>query len=161
MPIPPYIVNLRRSFGSGRLLLPGVSAAVLRESPDTGRPQLLLVERSDTGEWSLPAGIVEPGEQPAATLVRELWEETRVVVEIERLALLSTDPDVHYDNGDVCQYVSMCFRARYVSGDAEIGDDESTAVAWYDLDALPEMDELQHQRIDAALSDEQACRFRV
>ena len=48
----------------------------------------------------LPAGIVEPSEQPAAAALRELLEETRITAEVERLALLTTDPDVVYPNGD-------------------------------------------------------------
>ena len=59
-------------------------------------------------------------------MVREIVEETRVVAEIERLALLTTDPDQVYPNGDRCQFISMCFRCRYVSGEAEVGDEEST-----------------------------------
>ncbi|MFP5407189.1 MAG: NUDIX domain-containing protein, partial [Gammaproteobacteria bacterium] len=46
--------------------------------------------------WALPSGIVEPGEQPATSIVREVFEELRVAVEPERLALVTTDPDITY-----------------------------------------------------------------
>jgi 8-oxo-dGTP pyrophosphatase MutT (NUDIX family) len=107
VPTPDYIAAIRRAYGQGRLLLPGVSVVVLRGDLEPDRVHLLLTRRSDTGRWSLPAGIVEPFEQPATAALRELLEETRITAEVERLALLTTDPDVVYPNGDTCQFVSM------------------------------------------------------
>jgi 8-oxo-dGTP diphosphatase len=157
---PDYIAALRRVYGQGRLLLPGVSAVVLRDDLEPDRLHLLLTRRSDTGRWSLPAGIVEPFEQPAAAMLRELLEETRVTAEVERLALLRTDPDVVYPNGDVCQFVAMCFRCRYVSGEAQVGDEESTEVAWFPVDRLPnELTAIHKRRIHCALEDRADCVF--
>ena len=147
-------------YGKGRLLLPGVSAVVLRADLESGRLHVLLTRRSDTGHWSLPAGIVEPFEQPAAAMLRELLEETRITAVVERLSLLCTDPDVVYPNGDTCQFVAMCFRCRYVSGEAQVGDEESTEVAWFPADELPdELTEVQRRRIDCAVQDREDCVF--
>ena len=160
MPIPDYIAAIRRAYGQGRLLLPAVSAVVLRDDFEPARLHLLLTRRSDTGRWSLPAGIVEPSEQPAATALRELLEETRITADVERLVLLTTDPDVIYPNGDTCQFVSMCFRCRYVSGEAQVGDEESTEVAWFRADELPdELSDIQRRRIQCALQDRADCVF--
>lgn len=160
MPTPDYIAAIRRVYGQGRLLLPGVSAVVLRTDLEPGRVHILLTRRSDTGRWSLPAGIVEPFEQPAAAILRELLEETRITADVERLALLRTDPDVVYPNGDRCQFVAMCFRCRYVSGEAQVGDEESTEVAWFPADDLPdELTDIQVRRIRCALEDRDACVF--
>ena len=160
MPTPEYIAAIRRVYGQGRLLLPGVSAVVIRDDLEPGRVHLLLTRRSDTGRWSLPAGIVEPFEQPAASILRELEEETRITAEVERLALLRTDPDVVYPNGDRCQFIAMCFRCRYVSGEAQVGDEESTEVAWFAADELPdELTDIQQRRIRCALEDRNDCIF--
>jgi 8-oxo-dGTP pyrophosphatase MutT (NUDIX family) len=160
VPTPEYIAAIRGVYGQGRLLLPGVSAVVIRDDLEPGRVHLLLTRRSDTGRWSLPAGIVEPFEQPAASLLRELLEETRITAEVERLALLRTDPDVVYPNGDRCQFVAMCFRCRYVSGEAQVGDEESTEVAWFAADELPEeLTDIQQRRIRCALEDRNDCVF--
>lgn len=162
MPTPDYIARIRRVYGQGRLLLPGVSAVVLRRDLEVGQVHLLLTRRSDTGRWSLPAGIVEPFEQPAAAALRELLEETRITAEAERLVLLTTDPDVVYPNGDCCQFVSMCFRCRYVSGEAQVGDEESTEVAWFRADDLPDdVSDIQRRRIHCALQDREDCVFDV
>jgi 8-oxo-dGTP diphosphatase len=160
VPTPDYVAAIRRVYGQGRLLLPGVSAVVLRDDLEPGKVHLLLTRRSDTGRWSLPAGIVEPFEQPATAMLRELLEETQITATVERLALLSTDPDVVYPNGDRCQFVAMCFRCRYLSGEAQVGDEESIEVAWFPVDDLPdELTDIQMRRIDCALEDREDCVF--
>lgn len=64
-------------------------------TPTTGRPhafpvsvkgvvvrggQVLLL-RNEREEWELPGGKLEPGEEPASCLVREVAEETGLVVD--------------------------------------------------------------------------------
>ncbi len=159
MATPAYILDLRRGHGQGLLLLPGVCGVVVRDDLVPGRRHLLLVRRSDTGAWALPAGIVEPGEQPATTIERELLEETCVIAEPERLAWVVADPELVYPNGDRCQFITSVFRCRYVSGEARVGDEESTEVSWFDVEALPELDELQLLRIGSALADDRRTRF--
>jgi ADP-ribose pyrophosphatase YjhB (NUDIX family) len=159
VPTPPFILDLRRSYGSGLLLLPGVCAVLARDDLEPGRTHVLLVRRSDTGAWSLPAGIVEPGEQPATSLVRELYEETRVVARADRLAWLVADPDLVYPNGDRCQFITMVFRCSFLSGEAQVGDDESQEVGWFATDALPELDDRQLQRLEHGLSADERCAF--
>jgi 8-oxo-dGTP diphosphatase len=159
VPTPPFVLDLRRAYGSGPLLLPGVCAVLVRADLEAGRAHVLLVRRTDTGAWSLPAGIVEPGEQPATALVRELLEETCVVARAERLAWLVADPELTYPNGDRCQFITMVFRCSYLSGTARVGDDESSEVRWFPTDALPELDERQRQRLAHGLSADERCAF--
>ena len=156
---PEFVLQLRRTVGHDRLFLTGVTAVVLRDAG--GRtPEVLYGRRADNGLWALPSGIVEPGEQPATTVAREVWEELRVEVEAQRLALLSTDPDITYPNGDVCSFVSLTFRCRYVGGEASLGDDETLAVEWRPADDPPaDLDAVQRRRLAAALSDDSACVF--
>ena len=49
-----------------------------------GQGRLLLVQRANEpgrGMWSVPGGRVEPGEDDAAALVREMQEETGLLVQ--------------------------------------------------------------------------------
>lgn len=159
MPTPRYIAELRQLWGHRPLLLPGVSGVVLRD--EGGQEQVLLVRRADTGRWSVPAGIVEPGEQPADCVVREIWEETRVRVVVERLVSVIAEDELVYPNKDRCQFISMTFRCHRVGGQASIGDEESLAVEWFPVDALPELGDRERARIAAARSPDPACGFLV
>lgn len=158
MPTPTYITALRAVWGHRPLLLPGVSGVVLRGDPDQEN-QVLLVQRRDNGRWSLPAGIVEPDEQPGDCIAREIWEEARIRALPERLVRVSAGPEISYPNGDRCQFMSMTFRCRYLGGEAAVGDDESLAVAWFELQALPDLEPKDHRRIADALSADPACTF--
>lgn len=135
MGTPEYITDLRAHVGHAPLWLIGTAAVVLRDG-EAGQ-EVLLVRRSDTGEWSLISGIVDPGEHPAQTVVREAMEEAQVAVEVERLLWLVVDAPITYPNGDQCQFLDHGFLARWRSGEAEVGDEESTDVRWFPVGALP------------------------
>lgn len=61
-----------------------IAAAVVED--EQGR--LLFVRKRGTTAFMQPGGKLEPGEAPAATLVRELQEELGLVVPIEQLVPL-------------------------------------------------------------------------
>jgi 8-oxo-dGTP pyrophosphatase MutT (NUDIX family) len=149
MTTPEFIREIRATAGHQLLWLPGVSAVVL---DDEGR--VLLGQRADNHRWALISGIPDPGEQPAAAVVREVEEETGVRVAVERLVSVRSSRQVTYPNGDVCQFMDLCFRCRVLSGEARVNDDESLAVGWFPLDELPDMTEFHYFRIKQALSDE-------
>jgi 8-oxo-dGTP pyrophosphatase MutT (NUDIX family) len=151
MPVHDFILALRAKVGTDPLWLVGVSAIVL----DGDR--VLLAQRADTGRWSTVSGIVEPGEHPAATAVREVLEETGVTAAVERLAAVSVTRPITYPNGDRTQFTDLTFRCRYLGGDARVADDESLAVAWFPVGALPELDDGSRRRIARALSDDPAA----
>ena len=132
MPIPEFVTHLRGRVGTDLLWLPGVSGVVI---DDDGR--LLLGRRSDNGMWAVVSGILEPGEEPAVATVREVREETGVDVEVVALTAVSVTGVVRYANGDLAQYLDVCFWCRPIGGEARVGDDESTEVAWFAPDALP------------------------
>ncbi|MCD9875018.1 NUDIX hydrolase [Streptomyces guryensis] len=149
MPTPDFIREIRASAGHQLLWLPGVSAVVF---DDEGR--VLLGQRADNHRWALISGIPDPGEQPAAALVREVQEETGVRVAVERLITVRSGRQVTYPNGDTCQFMDLCFRCHVIDGEARVNDDESLAVGWFTLDELPEMTDYHYFRIKQALSDE-------
>ncbi len=148
MPVPDFVRELREKIGTDPLWLIGVTAIVL----DGDR--VLLARRRDTGDWATVSGIVEPGEHPAVTAVREVEEETGVTAVVERLAAVSVSKPIVYPNGDRTQYTDLTFRCRYVSGEAHVADDESVEVGWFPVDDLPEMDRASRRRVLRALSED-------
>jgi 8-oxo-dGTP diphosphatase len=153
--ISEYVANLRRHVGTSMLMLPCACAVVV---DDGGR--VLLGRRADTGKWSLPAGAIDPGEQPADAAVREVYEETGVHIAVERLAGVAL-LDVTYPHGDICQYLTVWFRCRATGGHAAVHDDESSAVGWFSPGELPDLDAVDQLRIDTALDDEAPAWFPV
>jgi 8-oxo-dGTP diphosphatase len=151
--VSEYIVSMRQQVGHGLLLLPSVSAIVVNEAG-----QILLGRRSDTGQWSLIAGVMDPGEQPADAIIREIYEETGVRAVVERLVGTAMHP-VSYANGDQCQYLNLWFQCRAVSGEARVNDDESLAVEWFEPDALPELDPWVEMRLEIASRHEATTWF--
>ena len=155
MPTPDFVLALRERLGHDLLWMAGVTAVVRDE-----RGHVLLGRRADNGRWGLVSGILEPGEQPAEGLVREIEEETGVVARIEALAGVWTQPEVTYPNGDRAQYLDLCFLARHVSGQARVNDDESTEVGWFPLDALPEdLAPNSRHKLETALAFDGRTRF--
>ena len=151
MPIPPYVAHLLTMIGRELLWMPGITAVVLREGE--GGPEVLLVRRSDNGTWTPVTGIVDPGEHPHVTAVREVEEEACVVAEVERLVWVSATEVVTHVNGDLGQYLDHTFRCRWVSGEPRPGDDESTDAGWFALDALPPMRQVFLDRIATAVDN--------
>lgn len=93
-----------------------------------------------------PGGGHDVGEFVADTVVREVREETGIDVEVVTVTGLYTDPGhlMAYDDGEVRQQFSICFRARPLGGDLRTSE-ESKEVRWVapadlgDLDIHPSM----------------------
>ncbi|MCB7136266.1 NUDIX hydrolase [Cellulosimicrobium marinum] len=136
MPIPDFVAALRSRIGTDLLWMPGVSGVVV---DDDGR--LLLGRRADTGLWAVVSGILEPGEDPAVGLAREVREETGVDVVVDALVAVTVTEPVRYPNGDLSQYLDLAFLCRPVSpaaaAAAHVADDESLDVGWFAPDDLP------------------------
>jgi 8-oxo-dGTP pyrophosphatase MutT (NUDIX family) len=157
MPIPEFIVEIRKMIGHHEMWLPGITAVVCRGPADD--QQILLVQRADNGEWTPITGIPEPGEEPGHAAAREVLEETGVVVSVDRLASTSAHRGIVHANGDRASYLNLTFACSSVAGEAHVADDESRDVRWFPREAMPEMSPTMRRRIADALSGEQAARF--
>jgi len=108
MPIPEFIVEIRKMIGQHEMWLPGVTAVVTRGD------EILLVRRADNGEWTPITGIPEPGEEPGRAAAREALEETGVEVSVDRLAWVQALPTITHVNGDVATYLDHTFACSWV-----------------------------------------------
>lgn len=110
--------------------------------------RVLLIRRSDNGLWALPGGAQDIGEYVADAVVRETREETGITVEVAGVVGIYSDPNhiIAYSDGEVRQQFSICFRARYVSGQATTSS-ESTQVAWIAASELDALDIHQSMRL--------------
>jgi len=114
---------MQREFPAAPLV--GVGAVVVN------RGRVLLVQRGTEpakGKWSLPGGLIEVGELLSDAIVREVREETGLVVEplelIELIDRILRDGDrVRY------HYVIADYLCRVVGGEL-MADSDAAAARW-------------------------------
>jgi 8-oxo-dGTP pyrophosphatase MutT (NUDIX family) len=44
-----------------------------------GRLEICLIRKNDSDKWGIPKGIVDPGDMPEDTALKEAWEEAGVM----------------------------------------------------------------------------------
>ena len=109
---------------------PKVAVAALIEHD--GR--ILLVRRANDpqrGLWTLPAGFVDAGEDPAKAIERECLEETGLHVEVGNLVDVLAGQE--HPRG---AHILIVYRVDILSGEIRPGDDVDGA-AFYAPDDLP------------------------
>jgi len=112
-----------------------VDVVVLAEAPVRS---VLLIQRAHppfAGDWALPGGFVEQGEQVVDAAPRELAEETGL--ELGGLRLLGV-----YDTPgrDIRGWtVSIAYLATLEAQGAVSGADDARDARWFHADALPKL----------------------
>lgn len=104
-----FVAGLRALVGHELLHMP--SACVLCHDAD-GR--ILLVRQAESGRWSVPGGVIEPGEAPDAAAQREVLEETGLDVRLTALRTALGGPRCRtvYVNGDQLSYVALVYEGE-------------------------------------------------
>jgi ADP-ribose pyrophosphatase YjhB (NUDIX family) len=117
-------------------IVPGGCAVVV---DDEGR--ILLQRRADSGLWSLPGGAMELGETLGEAVVREVREETGMLVELTGVLGIYSDPRhlIAYGGGEVRQEFSVAFTARVTGGRLAVSE-ESTDVGFVAPDDIDRLD---------------------
>jgi 8-oxo-dGTP pyrophosphatase MutT (NUDIX family) len=98
-----------------------------------GERRLLLGRDTEMDRWTLPGGAVDPNEQPADAAVRECFEETGLLVKLDRLIGVFSGLEflIHYPNGDVTYYTTAAFRGSIVGGSHEPMDGEFSSLGYF------------------------------
>ncbi|MER6810913.1 NUDIX domain-containing protein [Spirillospora sp. NPDC000708] len=108
--------------------------------------KILAIKRADDGRWVPPGGVLELDETPYEGVVREVFEETGVKVEPERLTGV-------YKNMKL-GVVSLAILCRPVAGEPHTTD-EATSVAWLlPSEAVEAMPEARAIRVTDALRED-------
>jgi 8-oxo-dGTP diphosphatase len=109
---------------------PKVAAAVLVEQDG----QVLLVRRVGEpfrGFWTLPAGFINSGEDPAEAAARECLEETGLSVRVTRLYDIIAGRE-HPSGADFV----IVYQAEVIDGELKPSDD-ADAAEWFARGGLP------------------------
>ncbi|MGD0558223.1 MAG: NUDIX domain-containing protein [Streptosporangiaceae bacterium] len=108
-------------------LVPSVNVVVVNEAGE-----ILLIRRSDNGNWAVPGGAIDLGESMVDAAVRETREESGIETEITGIVGIYTDPKhliLYTSNGEVRQEFSIVLTARPLGGELTLSS-ESTEVRW-------------------------------
>ena len=137
-----YIPYMRKMIGHKRMLTVGLCCLILNE-----KNQLLLEKRTDNGLYCIPGGSLDFDETVIEGVKREVREETGILLNEVSLFMIQSGNKMQlsYPNGDVTDYMDLCFIARVDSTDMDLNkeqDDESSLIAFYDLDKLRKEEEL-------------------
>jgi ADP-ribose pyrophosphatase YjhB (NUDIX family) len=132
-------------------LVPSANVVVTNENG-----AILMIRRSDNGNWALPGGAMDLGESLPETAVRETAEETGIDVEITGLVGIFTDPRhviLYTSDGEVRQEFSVVFAARPTGGSPTTSA-ESTEVRWIPVAEVGDLpiDRSMRMRLDHYLT---------
>lgn len=131
-----YIGNLRKIVGHDLVMTVGCGVLIENE-----KGQVLLQKRSDTGEWCVPGGALEPGETYKQAAKRELSEEVGIMVDENDLQLFGLysgdDREIHYPNGDVVYSLSVIFKCNKYEGVISDEDSEVLEHRFFEKKEIP------------------------
>lgn len=143
---------------TGKLAV-GCSAVIFDET----RERVLIVRRTDNGQWCLPGGHMEAGESVAETCVREIYEETGLEVEVVRLTGVYSDPNrvAQYADGNRYHPVTLNFEARVIRGSLR-SSEETSEMGYFTPQEIAAMDFMMHlyERVTDAFLGEAAAIIR-
>lgn len=145
MPSSPYVLRLRAQVGHSLLLLPGVTAVIRRED------QFLIARQRDTELWSLIGGGIDPREEPADAVRREVEEELGVTPVVGPIVGAYGGPELAatLPNGDQVSYVTIAYECELPHDTFELEQQELIEVAWHDVHAITALP--RHTWIDRVL----------
>jgi len=83
----------------------------------------------DAATWELPAGLIDPGESPAAAAARELAEEAQLAADLEPVAVGYVSP------GFTDERVHLFEASGLRPAPGRTDDGEDLEVAWLDLES--------------------------
>jgi len=115
-----YIAKLREKIGQDKFIHPAARIIIENELGE-----ILFIERNDNGKIGLPAGGLEEGETIRECIIREVKEETGLILLDASVIGIITDPrkeTVTYPNGDVVQYFTIEFYSNQWSGEVAVED---------------------------------------
>lgn len=108
-------------------LVPSVNVVVVNDAGE-----ILMIRRTDNGNWALPGGAIDLGESVAQAAVRETFEESGIECAVTGIVGIYSDPRhviLYTSNGEVRQEFSIVLIGRPLGGQPTRSS-ESSEVRW-------------------------------
>ena len=132
-------------------LVPSVNVVIANDAGE-----ILLIRRTDNGNWAVPGGAIDLGESVAQAAVRETLEESGIECAITGIVGIYSDPKhvvLYTSNGEARQEFSIVLTARPLAGQPTPSS-ESSEVRWVPASEIPKytMDRSMRIRINDFLA---------
>lgn len=108
------------------------------------RERILMVRERADGRWTLPGGWIDVGESPRSAVVREVWEETGYRVEVVKLAAVYDK--LRHEHPPAPDHAYLVFFLCSIIAGSPSPSLETSEVAWFGLDELPELSTMRATR---------------
>jgi len=128
-----YISWIRSKVGHEPIFFNVACALIIKDG------QVLLQKRSDaSGEWAIPGGGLEIGEDAEICLRREIFEEMGLEINIKKFQGVYIGDNMHtFPNGDICHIISYIFICAVNSTKIIPDKKEIIDAKYFDLANLP------------------------
>ena len=136
-----YLKTLRKFVGTEEVIINCAAAWVENERG------VLLERRGDDGNWGLIGGVMDLGESPKDTVLREFKEETGIDARLGELIGVYTRYRHVYPSGDRAQLVVFFFECLINPDHDIVVSDESLEIRYFERESLPVLGMPQHQQM--------------
>ena len=130
-----YIGDIRKHIDHDLVMTVGCGILIVND-----KDQVLLQKRSDTGDWCIPGGALEPFETYEEAAIREIQEEVGVTVtNLRPFGIYSGEERrIHYPNDDIVYSLSVIFTSNEYDGIISDQDSEVLEHRFFGRDEIPE-----------------------
>ena len=127
-----YIHELRKLTGPRKLILNCAGALIIKDD------RILFQRRADNGKWGLIGGLLEMNETYEEAAIREIREETGLIVKLNAFLGVYHNHNMVWSNGDCAHVISAYYTASIVSGEPRI-DEESYELRFFGKNENPDL----------------------
>ncbi len=134
-----YVKYIRSLVGNNKIIMNAGAAIIYND-----KNEILLQLRGDDHFWGLPGGIMEMGETPKETAIREVYEETGYHVELNGYLGDYHNFNKVWPGGDTAHIICFIYTGKIIGGEMVIDGGETLDLKWFNKSNLPDIDAIDH-----------------
>jgi 8-oxo-dGTP pyrophosphatase MutT (NUDIX family) len=132
-----YIKNIREVIGTKKIIHPAARIIIERKEGE-----FLFIKRKDNGKLGVIAGAFENNETIEQCIIREVLEESGIVINALEVIGISTDPNIEtviYPNKDEIQYFVIEFYSKDWNGVLKVDQKEVSEAFFLNLEYVKDL----------------------